>query len=156
MEGLPDFRKAAAPLDELLKARQQIADDGFETWLYAPAEGEAETPETEEQALEAQWAEGDLKLRLKAAGGISIAAALLGMPVVTLFSTSWAVQIPFIWAFMNIPLLTLAVITWRRRELRFGLKQPVKGRKARILAVLVVLFSFFSFVLAIAGVAFRG
>ena len=153
MEGPQDFRKTAAPFDELLKARQQIADGGFEKWLYAPAEGEADIPETEEQALEAQWAEDDLKLRLKTAGGVSIAAVFLGMPIVTLFSTSLAVQIPFIWGFMNIPLLTLAVLTWRRRELRLGVKRPVKGRKARILAALLVLFSFFSFVLAVANVA---
>ncbi|KGB54934.1 hypothetical protein FG91_01563 [Sphingopyxis sp. LC81] len=151
VEGPQDLRKPPAPFDELLKAREQLADGGFEAWLYAPIDGEVETPETEEQALEAQWAEEDLKLRLKVAGGVAIAAVFLGMPIVTLFSTSWGVQIPFIWAFMNIPLLTLAVITWRRRELRFGVKRPVKGHKARIMAVLLVLFSFFSFVLAAAS-----
>ncbi|SEH20270.1 hypothetical protein SAMN05428974_3969 [Sphingopyxis sp. YR583] len=110
-------------------------------------------PETEEQALEAQWAEDDLRLRVQTAGGVAIAAAFLGMPIVTLFSTSLAVQIPFIWGFMNIPLLTFAIITWRRRELRFGLKRPVKGRKARIMVVLLVLSSFVSWVLAVANVA---
>src|SRR3546814_15242325 len=35
LEGPEDFRKSAAPFDELLKARQQIADGGFEKWLYA-------------------------------------------------------------------------------------------------------------------------
>lgn len=156
MEGPQDFRKSAAPFDELLNARQQIADGGFGKWLYAPAEGETETPETEQQALEAQWAEDDLKLRLKIAGGVAIAALFLGMPIVTLFSSSLAVQVPFIWGFMNIPLLTFAVITWRRRELRLGVKRPIKGRKARILAVLLVLFTFLSSALAFANAAIGG
>lgn len=149
MERPQDLRKPTAPFDELLKARKQLSDGGFEAWLYASVDDEAETPETEQQALEAQWAEEDLKLRLKMAGGVAIAALFLGMPIVTLFSTSWGVQIPFMWAFMNIPLLTLAVITWRRRELRFGVKRPVRGHKARIMALLLVLFSFISFVLAV-------
>lgn len=156
MERPQDFSKSAAPFRELLNARQQIADGGFEKWLYAPAEGETETPETEEQPLEAQWAEDDLKLRLKIAGGVAIAALFLGMPIVTLVSTSLAVQIPFIWGFMNIPLLTLAVITWRRRELRLGVKRSARGRKARILAVLLVLFSFLSSALAFANAVIGG
>ena len=54
------------------------------------------------------------------------------------------------------PLLTLAVVTWRRRELRFGLKRPVKGRKARILAIILVLSSGVTFALAVAQAMMRG
>jgi len=153
LEESEDFRRSARLFEQSSKAHQQIADSGFEKWLYAPAEGATETQETEEQALEAQWADDDMMLRLKIAGGVSVAAAFLGMPIVTLFSTSLAVQIPFIWGFMNIPLLTLAVITWRRRELRLGVKRPVRGRKARILVVMLVLFSFLSFAMAVANIA---
>ena len=147
--GSPDYGEPAAPFSGSLKARKQLADGAFEEWLYAPEEGEGAVEETEQQALEAQWAEEDLKLRLQTAGYIGILAVFVGMGIVSLFATSWSARIPFIWAFANLPLLTLAAITWRRREMRFGLKRPVKGRKARIMAVLLVLFSFTSFVLAV-------
>lgn len=147
MEGPKDLRKPNALFGELLKARKQLAHGTFEEWLYAPIDGKPEAPETEEQAIEAQWAEEDLRLRLKIASGIAIVAAVIGMPVVSLFSTSSIVTIPFIWSIMNIPLLTLATITWRRRELRLGVKRPVKGLKARVLVVLTVLFSFLVYVI---------
>ncbi|WP_447751966.1 hypothetical protein [Sphingopyxis fribergensis] len=156
MKRLPDLGEPAAPFDGALKARKQFADDAFEEWLYAPDEGEGIAEETEQQALEAQWAEEDLKLRLQTAGYIGIPAVFIGVGIVSLFTTSWSIRIPFMWGFMNLPLLTLAVITWRRRELRFGLKRPVKGRKARIVAVLLVLFSFVSFALAVAQAMMLG
>ncbi len=93
---------------------------------------------------------------MKTAGYISIPAGFIGVGVLSLFTTSWGAQIPFMWAVINLPLLTLAVITWRRRELRLGLKRPVKGRKARILAVILVLFSFLSFVLDWVPAMMRG
>lgn len=145
----PDFSESVPPSDGPLKARRQLADGAFERWLYAPDEGEVAAEETEQQALEAQWAEEDLKLRLQMAGYIGIPAVFIGGGIVSLFTTSWG-RLPFFWLLMNLPLLTLAVITWRRRELRFGLKRPVKGRKARIMAVLLVMFSFVSFALAVA------
>ncbi len=150
MKRLPDFGETAAQSDSALKARKQVADDAFEEWLYVPDDGEGTAEETEQEALEAQWAEEDLKLRLQTAGYIGIPAVFIGMGIVSLFTTSWSIWIPFLWAFMNLPLLTLAVITWRRRELRLGLKRPVKGRKARIVAVMLLLFSFVSFVMAMA------
>lgn len=151
-----DSGNAAAPFDGLLKARKQLGDNAFDEWLYTPEEDWGPAEETEQQALEAEWAEDDLKLRMKTAGYISIPAGFIGVGVLSLFTTSWGAQIPFMWAVINLPLLTLAVITWRRRELRLGLKRPVKGRRARILAVILVLFSFLSFVLDWVPAMMRG
>lgn len=156
MERSPDLGEPAALFDELLRARKQLADGTFEEWLYAPGEDEGTAEETEQQALEAQWAEEDLRLRLQTAGYIAIPVVFIGAGIVSLFTTSWSIRIPFYWAFMNLPLLTLAVITWRRRELRLGLKRPVKGRRARIVAVLLLLFSFVSFVLGLASAMMLG
>lgn len=150
MERPQDFGDATGPFDGPLKARKQLGDNAFEEWLYTPEEDWGLTEETEQQALEAEWAEDDLKLRIKMAGYISIPAGFIGLGVLSLFTTSRGAQIPFMWAVINLPLLTLAVISWRRRELRLGLKRPVKGRKARILAIILVLSSFMSFVLALA------
>lgn len=156
MEGPQDFGNAAAPFDGPLKARERLGDDAFEKWLYTPEEDWGAAEETEQQALEAEWAEDDLRLRIKMAGYIAIPAGLIGMGILSLFTTSLGAQIPFAWVFINLPLLTLAVITWRRRELRLGLKRPVKGRKARILAVILVMLSFMSFVLGWMQAVMRG
>jgi hypothetical protein len=154
LEGSRD--NAAAAFDGPLKARKQIGDTAFEEWLYTPEEDWGPAEETEQEALEVEWAEDDLKLRIKTAGYISIPVGFMGLGVLSLFTTSWGAQIPFMWAIINLPLLTLAVMTWRRRELRLGLKRPVKGRKARILAVALVLFSFLSFMLAWVSAMMRG
>jgi hypothetical protein len=156
LEKPPNFGEPAAPFDGPLKARKRLADSRFEEWLYTPDEGEEVEEETEQQALEAKWAEEDLKLRLQTAGCVAIPVLFIGMGIVSLFTTSWTVTVPFMWMFTNIPLLTFAVITWRRREWRLGLKRPVKGRKARILAVLAVLFSLISFLLFIAKAMMYG
>ena len=156
MKGPQDFGNAAAPFDGPLKARERIGDNVFEEWLYTPEEDWGPAEETEQQALEAEWAEDDLRLRIKTAGYIAIPAVFKVMGILSLFTTSWGAQISFLWVFINLPLLTLAVITWRRRELRLGLKRPVKGRKARILAVILVMLSFISFVLAWMQAGMRG
>lgn len=140
----------ATPLEGPLKARKQLADDGFEQWLYAPDDDGVPAEETEQQALEAEWAEEDLKLRIRTAGYISIPAGFIGLGILSLFTTSPAAQTFLIWVVINIPLLPLAVVTWRRRELRFGLKRPIKGRKARIMVAILVLSSGASFALAMA------
>lgn len=146
----------ATPFEGSLKARKQLADDDYEQWLYASDEDGEPAEETEQQALEAEWAEEDLKLRIKTAGYIAIPAGFIGLGILSFFTTSLAAQTFFIWVVINMPLLTLAVVTWRRRELRFGLKRPVKGRKARILAVILVLSSGVTFALAVAQSMMRG
>jgi len=156
LEGSPDFNESAPLFDGPLKGRKQLANGAFEEWLYAPGEDEGAVEETEQQTLEAQWAEEDLILRLQMAGYIGIPAVFIGGGIISLFTTSLGARLPFFWVLMNLPLLTLAVITWRRSELRFGLKRPVRGQKARIVAVLLALISFVSFVLAAAQTMMRG
>lgn len=130
-------------IDAFRNARQQIQQDGFEKWLYAPTDGTAEVVETEEQALEGEWAEEDLKLRIRFARYAAIPIGFCLFGILSFFTTSWVAQLPIIWAPMFLPIITFAVITCRRGELRLGVKRPIRGYKARLIASLLVLASFF-------------
>jgi hypothetical protein len=94
------------------------------------------------EALERAVEEEDFRLRMELGGGaamVAIGAMFLLLPFLAGLSLpflSWPLTV---WAVVNLPLLTLAVLAWRRGRMPLGGGRFLEGRLARKAAIALVL-----------------